>query len=150
MHAHDQALFVVGTVEDADAAALRKLDHGAPHEVVIELERGRLLERGDLAALRIDAAEDVLDRAVLAGRIHGLENQQQRPAVLGVKSLLEVAEPLAVGFDDLLALVLVEPALLRGLVRFEMKPARAVNAERRNESIELGPEGAWCLAHGVS
>ena len=56
--------------------------------------RRRLLERGHLAALRIDARHDVLDRAVLAGRIHRLEDEQQRPAVLRVQHVLLLGEPL--------------------------------------------------------
>ena len=36
-----------------------------PQEIVIELLGRRMLERIDLAALRIDARHDVLDRAVL-------------------------------------------------------------------------------------
>jgi len=36
---------------------------------MIEFERRRLLERMDLAALRIDALEYAFDGAVLAGRV---------------------------------------------------------------------------------
>ena len=128
MHPHHQAFLVIGAVEDADAAALRQRDHAAPQEIVIEFERRRLLERMHLAALRVDAVEDALDRAVLAGRIHALKDQQQRPAVLGVELFLKIVQPLAVGLDDLLALVLVEAALLAGLVRFEMELARSVDS----------------------
>src|SRR5581483_2212394 len=149
MHAHDQAFFVIGAVEYADAPALRQLDHGAPHEVVIELERRRLLERGDLAALWIDAVENVFDRAVLAGSIHGLEDQQQRPAVLRIELLLKIAQAFAVGIEDFLALVLVEAAFLGGLVRPQVKAGRAVDPERRDEAIELGGERfRGLLAHG--
>ena len=51
---------------------------------MIELLGGGRFERGDLAALRVDAGEDVLDDAVLAGRVHGLEYQQHAPFVVGV------------------------------------------------------------------
>ena len=67
----------------------------APQEIVIELFGRRRLERVDLAALRIDAAHDVLDGAVLAGGVHRLEDQQHRPAVLRVEPLLELGHPLA-------------------------------------------------------
>ncbi len=93
---------------------------------MIEFVRRRLLERGDLAALRIDAVEHALDGAVLAGGVHALEDQQQRPAVLGVEFLLEIVQPLAVGIQDLLALVLVEAAFLGGGVRFQMEFTRPV------------------------
>ena len=73
MHAHDQHLFVIRAVEDADASALRQAFDVAPHEIVVEFLARRLLEREDLAALRIYAGHDVFDRAVLAGRIHRLK-----------------------------------------------------------------------------
>src|ERR1700724_2829480 len=92
----------------------------------------------DLAALRIDAVEDRLDGAVLAGRIHALEDQEQRPAVLRVEFFLKIAQVLAVGIEDLFGLVLVETALLVGLDRLQMKRARSVEAERRDEAVELG------------
>ena len=115
----------------------RQRDHAAPHEIVVEFLGRRLLERGDLAALRIDALEHALDRAVLAGGVHALEDQQQRPAVLRVELFLEIVQPLAVGLDDLLALVLVEAALLVGLVRLQVKLARSVEAERRDKGLQL-------------
>ena len=55
MHAHDENLFVVRPVEDADPSPFGKTPGIAPHEVVIEVFRRGLLERDDLADLRIDA-----------------------------------------------------------------------------------------------
>ena len=95
------------------------------------------LNARDLAALRVDALEHRLDRAVLACRVHALENQQQRPLVLGIELFLKIVQPLAVGLDDLLALLLVETAFLAGLEGFQVKPARSVDAERRDERLEL-------------
>ena len=65
---------------------------GAPEEIVLQLGCARMLEAEYLAALRIDAGHDVLDRAVLAGRVHGLEDQQQGIGVRGVQQLLLLAE----------------------------------------------------------
>ena len=59
----------------------RRLER-APEEVVVELFVGRRLEGEDLAALRVDAGHDVLDGAVLAGGVHGLEDQQHGPAIV--------------------------------------------------------------------
>ena len=67
----------------------------APEEVVVEFLGRRLLEAVDLAALRIHARHDVLDRAVLAGGVHRLEDDQHRIAVVGVEQFLRVAEILA-------------------------------------------------------
>src|SRR5882757_1483520 len=103
-----------------------------------------------LAALRVDAVEYGLDGAVLAGRIHALEDQQQRPAILGVKFFLKIAQAFAVGIENLFGLVLVETALLVGLVRLEMERARSVEAERLNKSVQLGCDGLRrLLAHDV-
>ena len=74
VHAHDQHLLVVGAVEDPDAAPLGHRLHVAPEVVVVELFGRRLLERIDLASLRVHARHHMLDRAVLTGRIHRLEH----------------------------------------------------------------------------
>src|SRR5262249_20575537 len=73
MHPRNQHILVVRAVEDADAPALRQRLGDAPEKIMIELFGARLLEGMDLAALRIDARHHVLDRAVLAGRIHRLK-----------------------------------------------------------------------------
>src|SRR6476660_3212752 len=91
----------------------------------------------DLAALRIDAVEYRLDRAVLAGRIHALQDQQHRPAVLRVKLFLKILQAFSVGIEDLFGLVLVDFTLLIGLLRFEMELTRSVEAERRDEGPQL-------------
>ena len=87
--ADDEHFLVVGAVEHADASALGQPDRGAPQEIVIELLGRRRLEREDLDALRVDAGKDMLDRAVLSRRVHGLEDQQHTPLVLGVEGLLK-------------------------------------------------------------
>src|ERR1700722_14528476 len=43
----------------------------------------------DLAALGIHPGHDVLDGAVFPRRIHTLQNQQNRPAILGIEFLLQ-------------------------------------------------------------
>jgi hypothetical protein len=50
-----------------------------------EFERRRLLEAGDVDALRVDAAEHVPDRAVLAAGVHRLQDDEDRVFVLGVE-----------------------------------------------------------------
>jgi len=76
VHLRDQHLLVVGAVEDPDAAALGQAALAAPQEVVVEvLGRGRL-EREHLYTLRVHARHHVLDRAVLPGRIHRLEDHR--------------------------------------------------------------------------
>ena len=61
---------------------------------MVQLLDRRRLEGIDLAPLRIDAGHDVLDRAVLARRVHRLEDEQRRVAVLGVQHVLQLGEAL--------------------------------------------------------
>src|SRR5262245_21214434 len=101
MYPHDQALFVVRPIEDADAAAFREQPRRPPEKVVIELFGRRRLERVDLTALRIDAGHHVTDRAVLAGRVDALKDQQHAPLVLRVELLLERGQPRGQVLEDL-------------------------------------------------
>src|SRR5262249_52377012 len=89
MDPDNQHLLVVRAVEDADVPALRHLEVGPPKEIMVELERVRRLERMHLAALRIEPGHHMLDDAVLAGGVHGLEDDQNRPAVMRIELLLE-------------------------------------------------------------
>jgi hypothetical protein len=74
MDAHDQYLFIVRPVENADFAAFGNALLRAPEEVVIQLFAARRLESVNIASLRIHAGHDVLDHAILSGRVHGLED----------------------------------------------------------------------------
>src|SRR5205814_9487779 len=105
INARQPSFFVIGTIDDADAAALRQRNHAAPQKIVIEFVGRRLLELIDHATLRIDALEYALDGAVLARCVHALKDQQQRPAILRVESFLAIAQALAVRFENLYALV---------------------------------------------
>jgi hypothetical protein len=82
MNADDQHLFVVRTVEDADAAARRQRLRRAPQVIVIQLLGRGLLERVDVRPLRVDAGHHVFDDVILAGAIHTLKDQQQRVSIL--------------------------------------------------------------------
>src|ERR1041385_3178572 len=107
LHPHDEHVFVVRAVEDADAPALRQRAGRPPEEVVIELFGARRLERIDVAALRIDAGHHMLDGAILAGGIHCLEDDQERPAILRVEPLLQLGEALDVTRKQLARALLV-------------------------------------------
>ncbi len=92
MHAKRDDLFVVRAVEDADPSPLRKTLRDAPEEVVVELLRGRRLERDHLNALRVDARHHVLDRAVLPGDVHCLQDNEQCVRVARPEQLLGLGE----------------------------------------------------------
>src|SRR5580698_822545 len=84
MNTHHQYLFVIRPVEDANMPTLGKAHHAAPQWIVTQFLGGWLFERINLAALRVDAGHNVLDSAVLARRVHRLEDQQYGVAILRV------------------------------------------------------------------
>ena len=92
MHPDNQNLLVIRTIEDADAPALRKFSRGVPEEIVVQIFGTGMFEADHLTALRIDAGHDVLNHAVLACRVHCLEDQQQRPGIRSIKQALPFAE----------------------------------------------------------
>ena len=132
MHAHDENFLVVGTIEDADASALRNLYGVAPQEIVRKLLVGGLLERDDVAPLRIDARHDVLDRAVLARRVHRLEDQQHGPGILRVEHVLLHREPFRAALEKLgrLLLVHLEPERVAGIEVLQAEVLALRDAER--------------------
>ncbi len=92
---------------------------------MIELLCARRLERMHLAALRIDARHDVLDDAILAGRIHALQHDQHRPVVVGIEPFLQLGEALG---------VLASIALASSLSRSRPPVSAGSNEARRKPS----------------
>ena len=92
VHANDEHVLVVRAVEDRDVAATRGVFVDAPQVVVGELGVVRPLEVRDPDAERIDRAEHVLDRAVLARGVHPLQDHEQLVLALGVQQALEVGQ----------------------------------------------------------
>ena len=84
--------------------ALRQIARGAPEKIVLQLGGAGMLEAEHLAALRIDPGHHVPDRAVLARRVHRLEDQQHGVAVGGVEKLLLRAQLRDVILQKLLVL----------------------------------------------
>src|ERR1700737_138517 len=83
VHAHDEHLFVIRAVENADVSALGKIKRGSPEKVMLQLRFRRNLKGIDLTAPRIDPRHHMLDSTVLARRVHALENEQNGPTILG-------------------------------------------------------------------
>ena len=104
----------------------------APEPVVRQLGPRRLLERRHVHALRVEPAHDVPDRAVLAGRVHRLEDDQQRPAVLGIEALLQLAETLDVLRAPLGRRLLSTPAVSPGSCSESSNPSVARGSVPRN------------------
>ena len=66
-----------------------------------------LLERGDRRALGVEGSGDDTDRAVLAGGVDPLEDDQDGVLGLGVDAVLEVRQPGEVGRENLVGLLLL-------------------------------------------
>jgi hypothetical protein len=105
VHADDQHLLVIGSIEDADPPAFRQIARGAPEKIVLQFRGTWMLEAEYLAALRIDPGHHVLDGAILSGRIEGLKNQQNRVVIGCVEKLLLCAELRNVLFQEVLVLL---------------------------------------------
>jgi hypothetical protein len=86
----------------------------------------------------------VLDRAVFASRVHRLEDEQQRPAILGVKHILLLCEPLGAALEEFgrLALVQLEAAGVAGKTLgfegFEGAAPRSAASRHRDLSSVAG------------
>src|SRR4029079_15850211 len=96
-----------------------------------------------IASLRIYALHDVLDDTVLARRVHRLENQQHRPAILRVEPLLQLGQALDPFLQEVLGLLLldIEVVGIAGIPILEMAFVGIVH------TIEFGELGE---AHAMS
>ena len=128
MRAHDQGLLVVRAVVDADPSSLRDADRRAPEKIVREILLARRLERVHVAALRVETGHDVVDDAVLAGGIHPLEHDEQRPAAVGIEALLQLGEALDVVREQCLGVILVEAAGIGWIERCKAETVGIVDA----------------------
>ena len=113
----------------------------APEVIVVEFLGRRRLERVHLAALRIDAGHHVLDRAVLAGGVHGLEDEQHRPAILRVEHVLQLGQSLHTDLQALLGARLVLRLQLRGIIWLDVLETKFVSL---GDAIRLGELAAYC------
>jgi len=73
---------------------------------MLQIFGARLFETEHLAALRIDAGHNVPDGPVLAGRVHCLEDQQDRVAIRRVMQTSQFAQLLNVLLQKLVILLL--------------------------------------------
>jgi hypothetical protein len=81
----------------------------------------------------------VLDRAVLPGGVHRLEDQQHRPAVLGVKHVLKLRQEVNSHREGFLGPRLVLGRKLQGVVGLDVLQAKTVvrYAERLGQPARL-------------
>ena len=119
---------------------------------MVELLVALLLERMDVAALRIEARRHVLDDAILAGGIHRLKNNQHGPLVLGIEPFLQAGEPRAPSASIALAssLSTVKPAALGGIAVRQAEFVWLVDAEAFGDGVELHASHATLAAHVIA
>jgi uncharacterized membrane protein len=116
VYADDEHVFIVRTVEDADHALCRGGFVDAPEIVVSALDGAGGFEAGDRAALRVYAAEDVPDRAVLSAGVNGLQNDEQRALGFGVEHFLKIRQLLQIFRRSFFCIVaIVEVAFVIGV-----------------------------------
>ena len=117
--AGDDHVLILGPIENPDAPAAGERLIDAPQEIVIPLLDARLLESLHLHPRRIQRREDMIDGAVLARRVHGLQDHDEAVRILGVQLFLELLHLL----DGLREIISLHLRLLhlhiagRGIVR---------------------------------
>ena len=82
----------MGAVEDDHFSFGRRRLVNPPQEIVGQFLGGRLLERRHSTALGIHRTQDVVDRPVLAPRVHPLQADQEGAPSIGVEQLLQFAQ----------------------------------------------------------
>src|SRR5262249_24922163 len=104
-----------------------------------KLARTRCLECMHQTALRIEAGHDVLDHAILAGRIHRLQHDQEGPRTVGIESFLQLRKPTEILGKLRLGLVLIEieAARVGGIERRQPEVVRIVDAEALDQLFKL-------------
>ena len=111
----DEHVFVVRADEEADLALRRGVRVDAPEEVVRLLVVRRRLERDRADTDRVAAAEDVPRDAVLAARVHPLQDDEHRARALSPQQRLPLADVRGEGGGFLARGVFVE--VVRGFGR---------------------------------
>src|SRR5690606_36478135 len=89
MDFYDKYFFIIRTVENPNPPPFRQAALGPPKKIVFQFLIAGFLEAENRAPLGIHAGHDVLDGAVLARRVHGLENKKQYVDVGGIQQFLQ-------------------------------------------------------------
>src|SRR6516165_11209985 len=92
----------------------------------------------------------MLDGAVLARCIHRLEHEQQRPAILGVKHVLLLCEPLGTALQEFSRLTLAhrQATGVAGIEVLQFEALALCNAERINVFLNAIEDFFSC--HGAN
>ena len=112
----DEDVLIVRAVEDRNFALGRHHFGNAPQEVVRQLVGTGRLESGFIHAVRGQAGQHRADRAVLAGRVHCLEEENDAFLLFGVQLLLQFVDQAVVFLHFLFRIlaVVAEACFIRG------------------------------------
>ena len=110
----------------------------APEVVVSELLGRRNLERRHGAALGVERTHDVAERAVLAGGVDSLEDDEHLVLALGPESVLEIGQSLEPGLE-LRGRGLFRPAVRRRGI--ELREVEALTRTNAEGSAQVGGGG---------
>lgn len=92
MHAHDEHVLVMRAVEDGELPRARGAPVDPPQEIVLALLGRRDAEGGDVDPARVERADHVLDRAVFAGRVAPLKDDEDAVRPRAPHELLELEQ----------------------------------------------------------
>src|SRR5882762_9279512 len=136
--AHNQYFFVVGAIENADPAPFRGALMRSPEIVVVQFFSAGRLKRENGASLRVYTGHHVFDHTILAGSVQTLEDDHDRPAVLRVEFLLQVAEHAFACIEYVLRVLLAfDPGRVSGVPILQTK------------LFALGYTKRFCKARGL-
>src|SRR3979411_851939 len=131
MYADYQDFFVIRTVEDADFPALRQPARRPPQKIMVQFFGRGLFETGYLARLWVYSGHHMLDQAVFARRIHGLDDQQYGPLVLRVESFLQISHHGHALLQEFVGFLFgMDSSSVAGIVVFQSKRVGMPNLER--------------------
>ena len=86
-------------IEDAHFAALRHHFVNAPQVIVRRFFRRGSFEGGHFAGLRAHAGHHMANRSVFSGRIHRLQDHQQRMLIFRVEHVLKLVQSGEIFFE---------------------------------------------------
>ena len=112
---------------------------------MLQFQFRRGLKGVHLAALRIDSRHHVLDGAIFSSRIHGLKDQKNRPAVLGIELILQLRRAGDAQQQSLLGMLLGFPMpRVRRIKIFQAEMFPTLHSESLRQLVSLHRESLSC------
>ena len=105
MDPYHEDFFVMGSIEDTDPSSFRQSQGRPPKKIMSKFLFARRLERAHFATLWIETRHHMRDDAILAGSVHPLQHDQNRPMSVGVEAFLQLRETFDVGSEKSLGFI---------------------------------------------